>query len=432
MYDLIMKKRDGKKLNKEEIDFFIKGYTDGSIPDYQASALLMAIFLKGMDDKEATDLTMAMTKSGDMIDLSKIHGIKVDKHSTGGVGDTTTMVLAPMVAACDVPVAKMSGRGLGHTGGTIDKLESFNGFQTSLTVDEFIEAVNKIKIAVVGQTGKIAPADKKIYALRDVTATVDSIPLIAASIMSKKLAAGSDAIVLDVKVGSGAFMKTLEDARKLASLMVSIGKNMNRKICAVITNMDQPLSELIGNSLEIISAIETLKGKGSKDLYDLCLTLGSYMLLFAERVSSLEEARKLLDEGVKSGKAIEKMKEFVKMQKGDYLAVDDYTRLPQYKKIVEIKSENDGFIQKIHAEKVGIASMILGAGRKTKEDVIDLGVGIEITKKINDQVKKGDVIGKFYVNDESKISDAEKMFRSAYSFSDKKGEEFKLILDIID
>jgi pyrimidine-nucleoside phosphorylase len=396
--DLIEKKRDGKELTKEEISFIIKGYTNGDIPDYQMSALTMAIYFKGMTKQERAQLTMEMVHSGDTIDLSKIEGIKVDKHSTGGVGDTTTLVLGPLVAAVGVPVAKMSGRGLGHTGGTIDKLEAVPGFHVEIENDEFIKLVNQNKIAVIGQSGNLTPADKKLYALRDVTATVDSIPLIASSIMSKKIAAGADAIVLDVKTGSGAFMKDLDDARELARAMVEIGNAVGRKTMAVISDMSQPLGYAIGNALEIKEAIDTLKGEGPEDLHELCLTLGSYMVFLAEKASSLEEARAMLEEVIQNGKALETMKIFLEAQGGDGSVVDDPGKMPQASYKVELEAKEDGYVSEIVADSVGVAAMWLGAGRATKESEIDLAVGLMLNKKIGDAVKKGDSLVTIYTN----------------------------------
>ncbi|MGL4774666.1 MAG: pyrimidine-nucleoside phosphorylase [Clostridium sp.] len=402
MYDVILKKRRGEELSTEEINFFVNGFTYGEIPDYQASALLMAIFFNKMNKRETADLTMAMVRSGDELDLSNINGIKVDKHSTGGVGDTTSILLAPMVAACGVPVAKMSGRGLGHTGGTIDKLEAFKGFSVELAEEDFIKNVNNINIALVGQTGSLAPADKKLYALRDVTATVDNMSLIASSIMSKKIASGADAIVLDVKVGEGAFMKTPETARELANEMVNIGKSVGRNTIAVVSDMDQPLGYAIGNALEIMEAIDTLNGKGPKDLLELALVLGSNMLILADRVKTEEEGRKLLLENIENGNAINKLKEFVKAQGGEIDCIDDFSKFPQAKYKIEVKAENSGAISKIHAEALGIIAMELGAGRKTKEDNIDLAVGIVLHKKRGEQVSSGDVLATVYANDEEK------------------------------
>jgi pyrimidine-nucleoside phosphorylase len=392
--DLIEKKRDGKELTKEEISFIIKGYTNGDIPDYQMSALTMAIYFKGMTKQERAQLTMEMVHSGDTIDLS----IKVDKHSTGGVGDTTTLVLGPLVAAVGVPVAKMSGRGLGHTGGTIDKLEAVPGFHVEIENDEFIKLVNQNKIAVIGQSGNLTPADKKLYALRDVTATVDSIPLIASSIMSKKIAAGADAIVLDVKTGAGAFMKDLDDARELARAMVEIGNAVGRKTMAVISDMSQPLGYAIGNALEIKEAIDTLKGEGPEDLHELCLTLGSYMVFLAEKASSLEEARAMLEEVIQNGKALETMKVFLEAQGGDGSVVDDPGKMPQASYKVELEAKEDGYVSEIVADSVGVAAMWLGAGRATKESEIDLAVGLMLNKKIGDAVKKGDSLVTIYTN----------------------------------
>lgn len=401
MVDLIAKKRDGYALTKEEIEFIIRGYTNGDIPDYQMSAFAMAVFFRGMTEEETAALTMAMVHSGDVIDLSKIEGIKVDKHSTGGVGDTTTLVLGPLVASVGVPVAKMSGRGLGHTGGTIDKLESVPGFHVEIDNDQFIELVNKNKIAIIGQTGNLTPADKKLYALRDVTATVNSIPLIASSIMSKKIAAGADAIVLDIKTGAGAFMKDLEGAKQLAKAMVEIGKRVGRKTMAVISDMSQPLGYAVGNALEVKEAIDTLKGKGPEDLQELCLTLGSYMVYLAEKASSLEEARALLETSIQEGKALETFKVFLKAQGGDASVVDDPSKLPQAKYQWELEAPEDGYVAEIIADEVGTAAMLLGAGRATKESVIDLSVGLALRKKVGDAVKKGESLVTIYSNTEN-------------------------------
>ncbi|MFC7803060.1 pyrimidine-nucleoside phosphorylase [Bacillus subtilis] len=401
MVDIIIKKQNGKELTTEEIHFFVNGYTDGSIPDYQASALAMAIFFQDMSDRERADLTMAMVNSGETIDLSAIEGIKVDKHSTGGVGDTTTLVLAPLVAALDVPVAKMSGRGLGHTGGTIDKLEAIDGFHVELTKDEFIKLVNRDKVAVIGQSGNLTPADKKLYALRDVTGTVNSIPLIASSIMSKKIAAGADAIVLDVKTGAGAFMKTEEDAAELAKAMVRIGNNVGRQTMAVISDMSQPLGFAIGNALEVKEAIDTLKGEGPEDLHELVLTLGSQMVVLAKKADTLDEARAKLEEVMKNGKALEKFKDFLKNQGGDSSIVDDPSKLPQAAYQIDVPAKEAGVVSEIVADEIGVAAMLLGAGRATKEDEIDLAVGIMLRKKVGDKVEKGEPLVTLYANREN-------------------------------
>lgn len=398
MIDIIEKKRDGKSLTKEEIEFFVNGYTHGEVPDYQASSLAMAIFFQDMNDEERAALTMSMVNSGEKIDLSDINGIKVDKHSTGGVGDTTTLVLAPLVAAVGVPVAKMSGRGLGHTGGTIDKLESVKGFNVEISEKDFIKLVNDNQVAVIGQSGNLTPADKKLYALRDVTGTVNSIPLIASSIMSKKIAAGSDAIVLDVKTGSGAFMKTLDDAEALAHAMVRIGNNVGRNTMAIISDMSQPLGNAIGNALELKEAIATLKGNGPKDLTELVLTLGSQMVVLAEQATSLDEARQMLIDAIKTGKALNKFKTFLSNQGGDDSIVDSPEKLPSAKYQVEFKAKKDGYITEIIANEIGVASMMLGAGRQTKEDVIDLGVGIVLNKKVGEHVEKGENILTIHTN----------------------------------
>jgi pyrimidine-nucleoside phosphorylase len=421
MVDLIEKKRDGHELTTEEIKYIINGYTDGSIPDYQVSALTMAIFFQGMTEKERADLTMAMVESGDQINLSEIQGIKVDKHSTGGVGDTTTLVLGPLVAALDVPVAKMSGRGLGHTGGTIDKLEAVKGFHVEIENKEFIDLVNKNKIAVIGQSGNLTPADKKLYALRDVTATVNSIPLIAGSIMSKKIAAGADAIVLDVKTGAGAFMKTIEDSRELAKAMVGIGNNVGRRTMAVISDMSQPLGFAIGNALEVKEAIDTLKGEGPEDLTELCLTLGSHMVYLAEKASSLAEARTMLENVIKDGSALEKFKVFLSSQGGDTSIVDDPSKMPQAQFTFELEAKEDGYVSEIVADEVGTAAMKLGAGRATKESVIDLAVGLVLRKKIGDQVKKGESLVTIYSNFED-VSEVKAMLYENIIVSSEKVE----------
>lgn len=430
MIDIIEKKRDGYELTTEEIQFFIKGYTDGTIPDYQASALLMAIYFQGMNHRERKDLTMSMVHSGDQVDLSKIEGIKVDKHSTGGVGDTTTLVLGPLVASVGVPVAKMSGRGLGHTGGTIDKLESFPGFHVELTKDEFIQLVNEQKIAVVGQSGNLTPADKKLYALRDVTGTVNSIPLIASSIMSKKIAAGADCIVLDVKVGSGAFMKNVADAKELAETMVEIGNSVGRKTMAVISDMDQPLGFAIGNALEVKEAIATLKGTGPQDLTELCLTLGSQMVYLAKKAESVDEARQMLISAIQSGKALEKMKSFITSQGGDATCIDDPEKLPQAKYKIELPAKASGWIEKMMADKIGLAAMQLGAGRETKESEIDLAVGIVLNKKVGDLIEQGESILTIYSNSEN-IEEVKNLLYHSIKISHSKISPPPLIHEII-
>lgn len=410
MVDIIAKKRDGHALTKEEIYFFIEGYTNGDIPDYQMSSLAMAIFFQDMNDDERANLTMAMVESGDQIDLSDIEGIKVDKHSTGGVGDTTTLVLAPLVAALDIPVAKMSGRGLGHTGGTIDKLEAVEGFHVEISDEDFKNLVNEDKIAVIGQTGNLTPADKKIYALRDVTGTVNSIPLIASSIMSKKIAAGADAIVLDVKTGAGAFMKTDEDAELLAHAMVKIGNNVGRRTMAIISDMSQPLGFAIGNALEVKEAIETLQGKGPEDLTELVMTLGSQMVVLGGKADSLEEARVKLQEVIDNGKALERFRTFLENQGGDGSVVDDLTKLPQAKYTFEVPAKTSGFVSKIVADEIGVASMLLGAGRATKEDVIDLAVGLMLNKKVGDKVEEGESLVTIYANRQDVESVTQKIY----------------------
>ncbi|HBC2412849.1 TPA: pyrimidine-nucleoside phosphorylase, partial [Enterococcus faecium] len=399
MVDLIEKKRDGNELSKEEIEYIVTNYTNGKIPDYQVSALLMAIFYQDMTNEEITNLTLAIANSGDVIDLSSLEGIKVDKHSTGGVGDTTTLILAPLVASVGVTVAKMSGRGLGYTGGTLDKLEAIPGFQIELSDEEFVRIVNESKVAVIGQSGNLAPADKKLYALRDVTATVDSLPLIASSIMSKKIAAGADAIVLDVTTGDGAFMKNIEDARRLAKTMTSIGKLANRETVAVISDMSEPLGEAIGNSLEVVEAIETLQGNGPEDLVEMCYALGSQMVVLAGKAKTTDEARTLLQEALESGKALAKFKEMIQNQGGDPAIVEHPERILTARYTMELPAKQSGVVSKIVANELGIAAMMLGAGRKTKEEDIDHAVGLKLHKKIGDTVTKGESLLTIYSND---------------------------------
>ena len=414
MYDLIMKKKQGEELSTEEIRYMISGFTDGTIPDYQMSAMTMAICFCGMSKRETVDLTLAMRDSGDVLDLSGIHGVKVDKHSTGGVGDKTSLALTPIVAALGVPVAKMSGRGLGHTGGTIDKLECFPGFSTEISEETFIQNVNEIGIAIAGQTANLAPADKKLYALRDVTATVDQMSLIASSIMSKKLASGSDAIVLDVKTGNGAFMKKFEDSVALAEAMVSIGTMAGKKTAAVITDMDQPLGYAVGNSLEVLEAIDTLKGNGPEDFKQVVFALGSLMLQFAGRASDEAEAIKLMESVIADGSALEKLAEFVKAQGGDSAYVYDTSLLPVAKHRLDVKASSDGYVHRILAEDIGIACMTLGGGRETKESKIDLSVGILLKKKNGDAVKVGETLAVIYGNDAAKMASACAKIEKAY------------------
>lgn len=431
MYDLIMKKRNGGTLSRDEIFFMIEGYTKGNIPDYQMSAMMMAIYFNGMNEKETAALTMAMAESGDQLDLSGIQGIKVDKHSTGGVGDKTSLALTPMVSACGVKIAKMSGRGLGHTGGTIDKLESFQGFSTSLSEEAFIDQVNRIGISIIGQTKNLAPADKKLYALRDVTATVDNMSLIASSIMSKKLAAGADAIVLDVKTGSGAFMKEEADAMLLAGEMMTIGKNAGRKMMAVISDMDQPLGNAVGNALEVKEAIETLKGHGPADFTELCMTLGSCMLMVAEIAENEQQAREMLKEAVDSGKALDKLAELVEAQGGDKRMVYETDLLPKASSITPLLSEKDGYVEKIQCDEVGICSLILGGGRETKESAIDLSVGIVLTKKVGSHVKAGEPLAYIHSNEEAKRLACEERLRKAFHIGDKVKKEGAIIHQIL-
>lgn len=413
MYDLIRKKRDGGALSRDEIAYMVKEYTEGKIPDYQMSAMMMAIYFKGMDREETLSLTMEMAKSGEMLDLSLIQGTKVDKHSTGGVGDKTSLALAPMVASCGVPVAKMSGRGLGHTGGTIDKLESIPGFSTALEIEQFISQVNKIGIAIMGQTKELAPADKKLYALRDVTATVDNLSLIASSIMSKKLASGADAIILDVKTGSGAFMKKEEDAFDLAREMVRIGNGAGRYTTAVISDMDQPLGYAIGNALEVQEAIHTLQGNGPEDFLELCLTLGAEMVMAGGKARTTEEARELLHRKIEDGSALKKFGEFVKAQGGNeaYVYEPDRLDIAPFKK--EIRAKEAGWLSSIDCEEAGLCSLILGGGRENKESVIDLGVGLILSRKKGDRVEEGDVLATLYGRDEAKLSEAAAKYEAA-------------------
>lgn len=429
MYDLIVKKRDGKSLTKEEIDWMIQEYTREAIPDYQMSAMMMAIFLKGMTEEETLELTLAMRDSGECLDLSKINGIKVDKHSTGGVGDKTSITLAPLVASVGVKVAKMSGRGLGHTGGTIDKLESFPGFSTGISTEHFFGQVNDIGIAIMGQTAVLAPADKKLYALRDVTATVDNFSLIASSIMSKKLAAGADAIVLDVKCGSGAFMKSQKDALLLAEEMVKIGKGAGKNTVAYLTNMDQPLGIAVGNALEVKEAIETLKGNGPEDFTKLCMTLGSSMVVLAGLAKDEKEALSMLEEAIRSGKALDKLAEFVEAQGGDKNAVYDTGLLPCSQYTKELICEEDGYITHMECDEVGIASLLLGGGRETKDSEIDLSVGLLLHKKTGDAVRKGDVLATIHYNDEKKCELAQNRLRAAYTFGKESVANQEIIMD---
>ncbi len=430
MVDLIHKKREGESLTKEEIEFIIQGYTRDEIPDYQMSAFTMAVFYKGMNRQEIADFTNAMVHSGETIDLSAIEGIKVDKHSTGGVGDKVSLIILPLVASVGVPVAKMSGRGLGHTGGTIDKLESIEGFRIELGREEFINHVNTYKMAIAGQSANLAPADKKLYALRDVTATVDSIPLIASSVMSKKIASGADAIVLDVKVGSGAFMKSLEEAKELAETMVEIGNSLNRKTIAIVTDMSQPLGHEIGNANEIKEAIDVLQGKGAEDLTTVALTIASYMTILGGVYTDFDRAYQELEKVIKSGKAVEKLKQLVTIQGGNPAVIDNPAKLPQAAHHIEVKAWENGYVESIDAESVGISAMLLGAGRQKKGDAIDYAAGITLSKKIGDEIKIGDTICILHTNVED-YDQAIQMIRNAYVFSQEKLEPKDLILGVI-
>lgn len=431
IYDLIMKKRNGGELAKEEIDYLVSAYTNGEIPDYQMSAMLMAIYFRGMNPRETADLTMAMVNSGDILDLSMVDGVKADKHSTGGVGDKVSLVLGPMAAALGMPVAKMSGRGLGHTGGTIDKLESIPGFITSMEPERFISQINSIKIALTGQTGNLTPADKKIYALRDTTATVESIPLIASSIMSKKIAAGADVIVLDVKCGSGAFMKTQEDAEKLASLMVDIGKSLGRRTTAVITDMDEPLGHAVGNANEVIEAVETLQGRGSKDVLEVSLVLGSWMLVGSGMEKSQQEAYLRLKQTIDNKSALNKFREWITAQGGDAGVIDDYRRLPQAEFVIDVSAPAGGYINHMDSDEVGMAAMVLGAGREKKGDNIDPSVGIDLLKKTGDYTEEGEVIAKIYANDEDRAQIAIRRLLGAYTIKETKAVKTELIKKVI-
>ncbi len=431
MTDLIAKKRDGGELSTEEIKYMIEGYVRGEIADYQMSAMCMAILFRGMSDQETLDLTMAMMHSGEVVDLSAIEGVKADKHSTGGVGDKTSLILCPMVAACGLRIAKMSGRGLGHTGGTLDKLESFPGFNIAIGEERFIENVNRYGIALIGQTADIVPADKKLYALRDVTGTVPSIPLIVSSIMSKKLASGADVIVLDVKCGSGAFMKTEEDARELARGLTRIGRLAGKKCAAVITDMDQPLGRAVGNALEVKEAISVLKGETKGDLLELCLTLGSCMLTEAGFCPDIESARERLLATIESGAALDKLAELVEAQDGDKRAVYDTSLLPMAPVQLEAVSEVSGFLSHIECEKVGLISMHLGGGRATKESEIDLSVGLVLHKKVGDRVEQGESLGTIHATTREKAEEAARLLRACCTFSDEAVERPAFIKAII-
>ena len=432
MVDIILKKREGEKLSAEEIQHFINGYTKGDIPDYQASALLMAIFFQGMDKEETYQLTKAMKESGDVVDLSAISGIKVDKHSTGGVGDKTTLVVGPLAAACGVPVAKMSGRGLGFTGGTVDKMESIPGFRTTLEEEEFMELVNRVGLSVIGQTAHIAPADKKLYALRDVTATVDNLSLITASIMSKKLASGSDAIVLDVKCGNGAFMENLEEAVELAKGMVDIGNADGKKTIAVITDMNQPLGHAVGNSNEVIEAIETLKGKGPSDITQLALTLSGIMIYAGGHAETMEEGMEKAKEALRSGRALEKLAQFIEGQGGDPAVVEDYSLFPQPTTYQKVLAQESGYVTEIQARSIGLASQHSGAGREKKEDPIDLSAGIILRKKVGDSVAKGDVLAEVSGRDSLKVRQGAEEAAKAFTIGPTAPELGPIIIRIID
>ncbi len=442
-YDIIMKKRDGHILEKEEITYMVNGYTAGEIPDYQMAAFLMAVYFQGMNHEETTMLTMAMADSGDRLDLSAIHGIKVDKHSTGGVGDKTSLIVGPILASLNVPVAKMSGRGLGHTGGTIDKLEAIPGFCTSISEEDFINQVNNVNLSIVGQTANLAPADKKIYALRDVTATVDNVSLIAASIMSKKLAAGADAIILDVKVGSGAFMKTLDDARLLAKTMVAIGTLAGKETTAIITDMNEPLGTAVGNILEVQEAVECLKGNGEERLMEVSKVLAAYMLMAANKADTIENAMNQVNEVITSGVAYSKMKEFVTAQNGDTSYLDDMSKFDKakYTKIVtgkdlfkvcpEYKNQNTMFLSECNNQEIGMTSLVLGGGRETKESEIDLSVGIILNKHLGDSICETDTVATLYANCESRLESAFQRLINAYTLSETNVFSNKIVYEVI-
>ncbi|MDW7672233.1 MAG: pyrimidine-nucleoside phosphorylase [Bacillota bacterium] len=431
MLDLIHKKRRGITLSREEIQYFVQGVTHETIPDYQTAAFLMAVCFQGMNAQETAQLTEAMMHSGDTIDLSVIEGIKVDKHSTGGVGDKTTIALGPMVASCGIPVAKMSGRGLGHTGGTIDKLESFPGFQTALPIDRFMKQVNDIKLAVAGQTANLAPADKKLYALRDVTDTVENISLIASSVMSKKLASGADAIVLDVKTGSGAFMKTRQEAVELARAMVEIGEHMGRETVALVTDMDQPLGRAVGNVLEVKEAVDVLKGQGPEDITELCVQLGAWMMVLGKKAASLEDGEKAMRESIASGRALESMKQFVTSQGSDSRYVDDTDLLASAEYLMEVEAPANGIVSHIDAESIGMAALTLGAGRETKDSVIDLSVGIILNQKTGDAVKQGESLATLHANDLEKAKEAKAIVLKAYTIGREAPGKNPLIYEVI-
>ena len=440
-YDVIMKKRDGHVLDETEIQYMVTGFTKGTIPDYQMAAFLMAVYFQGMNHEETTQLTMAMADSGDRLDLSGIHGVKVDKHSTGGVGDKTSLIVGPILASLGVPVAKMSGRGLGHTGGTIDKLEGIPGFQTAISEEDFIRQVNEVGLAIVGQTANLAPADKKIYALRDVTATVDNVSLIAASIMSKKLAAGADAIVLDVKVGTGAFMKTIEDARLLAKTMVAIGTLAGRDTTAVITDMNEPLGNAVGNILEVEEAVECLKGQGEQRLMEVSKTLACYMLLAAGKTNSIEDGRILVEDAIASGKAYSKMKEFVAAQGGDASYLDDFNRFDRARHRVTVSGYDlmqanamdcpKAYLATCNNQEIGMTSLVLGGGRETKDSEIDLTVGIRLSKHLGDAIVPDDCVATLYGNDEDTLTAAKKRFMGAYTLSEDKPELNPVVYEVI-
>lgn len=431
MYDIIKNKRDGGKLSKEEIDFFVKGYTAGEIPDYQASALCMAIYFRGMDDEETTNLTLAIAASGDKVDLSGINGVKVDKHSTGGVGDKTSLIIAPIVASYGVKVAKMSGRGLGHTGGTIDKLEAIDGYQTSIDKKEFFRIVNEVGVSIIGQSGNLAPADKKLYALRDVTATVDSLPLIVSSIMGKKLAAGADCILLDVKTGSGGFMKTLEDSTKLAKSMVEIGHLAGKKVIALITDMDVPLGKAIGNSLEVIEAVETLKGEGPEDLTEICIDIAANMLYMAGK-GTVKECEALAKKAIADGSALQTLVKMVHAQGGNEKLLLDTSLFKKAAYDYEVKAPKTGYIEHVDTESYGMASLALGAGRAKKEDPIDYSAGITLEKKTGDFVKEGDVIAVLHTNKPESVKEAEERILKATEISSEPVEKKPIILGRIE
>ena len=430
--EIIARKRDGEKLSREEIDFILSGYLSGDVPDYQMSAFLMAVFIRGMDLEETEDLTWCMLNSGKILDLGFIPGVKVDKHSTGGVGDKVSLILAPLVACCGVTVPMVSGRGLGHTGGTLDKLESIPGFKTALSIEEFIENLKHSQVSIMGQTRELATADGEVYALRDVTGTVQSIPLITASILSKKLASGVDALVFDVKMGNGAFMQSKETALTLARNLIKVSKKAGRRSIALLTDMNEPLGNAVGNSVEVIEAIETLKGKGPEDVLEVTLTLGSYMLILAGEAHNFHQAKYLLSEKIRNGEGLVKFRQLISQQGGDQAVIDDYSLFPKTNYQVEVKSEGEGYVNTIETKEIGLAAVELGAGREKLDSDVDLDVGIFIRKKIGDPVKKNEELARILANDFEKGKKAEERIKKAYKITRQKSKRLKKVLLLVD